>query len=222
MGNRSSISFCLNVVIAARLYKIFCRQKKKIVFWLFILKKLAAIFLFALFLFNITGYKIIFFYAQKQSDARLETSLDKNLYDEADLIAITVPLSLPYQNDQKEFDRVNGEISFNGKIYKYVKRRIAEGNLVLLCLPDYNKMRLKKEKEDFYKDVNSFAQNNGSKKQENSKGNSFKNVLSDYDQVHYQSEVALFGVHLSHKFLKHDCSLSAAPHSSPEQPPEKA
>lgn len=162
----------------------------------------------------------MFYYGQQQSDVQLEASLDKNLYNEAELVTIKVPLSLPYQNDQKEFERVNGEISFNGKIYKYVKRKIAEGNLVLMCLPDYNQMRLKKEKEDFYKDVNNLSQGTGSKKQENSKGNSFKNLLSEYDQVHYKCTAALFGSHLSHTFLNHNYILSAATHSSPEQPPE--
>ena len=157
---------------------------------------------------------------QQQSDIQLKASLDKNIYNEEELVAVKIPLSLPYQNDQKEFERVDGEISFNGKIYKYVKRKIAEGNLILLCLPDYNKMRLKKEKEDFYKDANSLAQNSGSKKQENSKGNAFKNLLSEYDQVHYKFQSALFKVPLSHRFLNQNNLLAAAPHASPEQPPE--
>lgn len=184
------------------------------------MRKLAAIFLFALFLFNIIGYKIIFCYAQRQSDIQIEASLDKNLYSEAELVTIKIPLSLPYQNEQMKFERVDGEISFNGKIYKYVKRKISEGNLILLCLPDYNKMRIKKEKEDFGKDVNNFAQNTGSKKQENSKSSFSKNSLSDYDQVHYKSDPELFWVHLPHTFSPHEAPLPVAPHSLLEQPPE--
>lgn len=184
-----------------------------------ILKKLAAIFLLTLFLFNIIGYRITFFYAQQHSDIQLEAALDKELYNESELIAIKVPLSLPYLTDQTKFERVDGETSFNGTIYKYVKRKISEGNLILLCLPDYNKMRLKKEQHDFFKDANNLAQNSGSKKQENSKGN-FKNVLSDYEQLQGKYLAALFEEHLSHKSSNPDARLIAAPHASPEQPPE--
>ena len=185
-----------------------------------ILKKLTAIFFFTLFLLNSIGYRIMYFYAQKQSDKKLEASLNKNRYDEADLITIKVALSLPYVNNQINFERVDGEISFNGKIYKYVKRKIENGSLVIKCLPDYNKMTLKKQKEDFNKDINNVAQNTGSKKQENSKGNSFKNILSEYDQSHYMYAAVSLKQYLSHSFLNPEALLSASPHSSPEQPPE--
>jgi hypothetical protein len=186
-----------------------------------ILKKLTAIFLFTLFLFNVIGYRIVFFYAQQQSDKQLEAKLDRDQYNESELVTIKVPLSLPYQTDQAEFERVDGEITFNGKIYKYVKRKITEGNLILLCLPDYNKMRLKKEKEDFFKDSNNLAQNQGSKKQENSKS-SIKNILSEYDPFHYNYVTALFEDNSCHTFSSDGVAICSAPHSSPEQPPELA
>ena len=138
------------------------------------MKKFAAILLLALFLFNIIGYRIILFYAQRQSDVQLEASLDKDLYDDADLVTITVPLSLPYLNNQSQFERVDGEINFNGKIYKYVKRKVTEGNLVLLCLPDYNKMRLQSEANASYKNISDVATNSNSKKSSDSKSVSSK------------------------------------------------
>jgi hypothetical protein len=171
---------------------------------------------------NFIGYRIVYNYAQQHADIQLEAALDRNIYNESDLITIKVPLSLPYQTEQAEFQRVDGEINFNGKILKYVKRKISEGNLILLCLPDYNKMRLAKEKDDFYKESNSLAQNSNSKKQENSKGNSFKNLLSEYDQPYYSFVVTLLEEHVSNSFLNHQVALSAFPHSTPEQPPERA
>lgn len=186
-----------------------------------ILKKLTAIFLFTLFLSNTIGYRIVFFYIQQQSDKQLEVCLDKEEYNETDLVTIKVPLYLPYQNDQADFERVDGEITFDGKIYKYVKRKIAEGNLILLCLPDYNKMRLTKEKEDFFKDANDLAQNPHTKKQQSSKS-TIKNSFSEYDQFNYKYETALFEVACCHASSNPNAALCSAPHSSPEQPPEPA
>jgi hypothetical protein len=184
-----------------------------------VLKKLAAISLLTLFLFNIVGYRIFFFYAQQQSDRRLEVSLDKKEYNEEELITLKVPLSLPYQTDQAHFERVDGEITFKGKIYKYVKRKISGGNLVLLCLPDYNKMHLKKEKEDFFKDTNNLAENSSSKKQENSKA-SYKNFLSEYDQFETSFSTKLLVASSFHPFSIFDAALSSKHHSTPERPPE--
>jgi hypothetical protein len=163
----------------------------------------------------------MFFYAQQQSDKQLEANFDKDQYDEAELVTIKVPLSLPYQTDQADFQRVDGEITFNGKIYKYVKRKIADGNLVLMCLPNYNKMRLKKEKDDFFKEANSLGENTGTKKQENSKGNFYKNIVAEFDKIDYTSS-AILDQRLSHGFSQHKFPLLTMPHSSPEQPPERA
>ncbi len=92
------------------------------------------------------GYRFVFNYAQQQSDQTFIVNLDNDNYNEADLLTIKVPISLPYQNDRQNFERVDGEINFKGKIYKYVKRKIEAGQLVLLCLPDQNKMRIQSAK----------------------------------------------------------------------------
>ena len=109
-------------------------------------RKPAAIFLLLVLLFNIVGYRVWFYYAEKKSDSRMEALLNKNQYDEDDLVLLKVPLNMPYQIEQTQFERVDGEVTLNGRIYKYVKRRVSQGNLLLLCLPDTHKMSLKKAK----------------------------------------------------------------------------
>jgi len=79
----------------------------------------------------------------------MEASLDSNQYNDQDLLVLKVPLNIPYQMEVSQFERVDGEIALNGKIYKYVKRKVSEGNLVLLCIPDATRMSLKKAKTDF-------------------------------------------------------------------------
>jgi hypothetical protein len=183
-------------------------------------KQLAAILLISIFLFNLFGYRILFNYAQQQSDTRLEASFDKNDFNEAELVAIKIPLSLPYINNQQNFERVDGEITVKGKIYKYVKRKIADGNLILLCLPDNNKMRIESAKHDFFKNANDIAQNDHSKKSNNTKG-FFKNLVGEYD-CHTGISTPVFS-NLSNRIysIKEQLSyLPSSPHSSPEQPPD--
>lgn len=185
------------------------------------MKKLVAILLLLLFLFNLVGYRLWFNYAQQQSDIQLAASLDRHQYNDADLIAIKVPLSMPYQTVQSNYERVDGEIKIDGKIYKYVKRRIVNGELELLCLPDQNKMRLQNAKNDFFKTTNDITASS-SKKSDNGKTNIFKNLTSDYEQ-----QAAAFTLSIAAATKKNYASaiiysLSTTPHTPPGQPPDAA
>ncbi|MES1249259.1 MAG: hypothetical protein ABUL46_01170 [Chitinophaga rupis] len=113
------------------------------------MRKLAAIFLLFILLFNAIGYKVWFYYAERKSDRQLEARLDRNQYKDEDLLTLKIPLNIPYQLNESQFERIDGEISLDGKLYKYVKRRVSEGNLILLCIPDIEKMTLKNAKTGY-------------------------------------------------------------------------
>ena len=184
------------------------------------MKKLAAILLLFLFLFNLVGYRLWFNYAQQQLDKQLEASLDKHQYDAADLISIKVPLSMPYQVTQSNFERVDGEIKIEGKIYKYVERRIVNGEMELLCLPDQNKMQLQDAKNDFFKTTNDIAANNSEKKSDNAKTSIFKNLTADYDQQIAVYTIAMAVPSKNNHSSRKTYSLSSTPHTPPGQPPD--
>jgi cbb3-type cytochrome oxidase subunit 3 len=114
-----------------------------------LLRKSASIILLLVLLFNMIGYRAWFYYAEKKADASMEARLDKDQYDENELVSISIPLYNPYQLDQNSFERVNGEFNYQGNTFKLVKRRISDGNLVLLCIPDAHKTVLKKAKTEF-------------------------------------------------------------------------
>jgi hypothetical protein len=162
----------------------------------------------------------MFNYAQHQSDTRLQASLDNEEYNEADLFTIKVPLSVAYQVDREDFERVDGEVNYLGKIYKYVKRKMVDGQLILLCLPDDNKMQLEAAKTDFFKNTNDLTQANHSKKTNHSKAGIFKNLLGDYVTNTSDHTTALQILPQTHRVLKHLDQLPTSPHNSPEQPPD--
>lgn len=123
-------------------------------------RKIAATIVLFVFLFNLIGYKFLFDYLQHQNDRALETVIDKEQYSENDLISVRIPLSMPYQPESTPFERVSGEITVGGMVYKYVKRRIDNGDLVLLCLPDRRKTELASGKDAFFRLANEFQQVN--------------------------------------------------------------
>jgi hypothetical protein len=182
------------------------------------LKRIAAILLLVLFLFNWYGYRLLSDYLQDRADARLEARLDLDDYDESLLIKVSMPLNMPYQNNWADYERYDGEVEIDGVHYKYVKRKIENGQLVLLCLPNDTKMQLQSAKNDFFKLVNDL-QNNSQGKNSNT-GHSFKSPVTEYWQqdLNWQIEA------LAQEAVNYATSVTLLPvvpfTSTPAQPPE--
>lgn len=121
------------------------------------MKKAASILLLMVFLFNTIGYKAIFCYLEKEADSRIEAKI-RNLDNlDKQLITVKIPINLPYQTDWREFESVDGEMTFKGKTYKYVKRKVLRDTLILLCIDHAEKSQLQKSSADYYKRVNDLA-----------------------------------------------------------------
>jgi len=115
------------------------------------LKKLLAIALLTIHLFNLTGYSLLFQCLMDNADTQLVQSLDNNGYNDKDLVEVKLPLNMPYLTTAKDFVRVDGTLELNGVQYNYVKRKVAGDTLYLLCLPNFLKTQLHKAKTDFAK-----------------------------------------------------------------------
>ena len=184
------------------------------------MKKIVSALLIFLLLFNWFGYNLVVNYLQQKSDIHLEALLDNNEYNDAQLIELKVPTHLPYQTSWASFERYDGEVEMNGILYKYVKRKVANDTLYLMCIPNTKKMNLETARDDFFKNTNDVSQNNNSKKSDNSKS-SFKNLLSEYDGYSF-----ILNLNVSDRpsdNFHHTTQVNnvlSAPHISPEQPPD--
>ena len=78
---------------------------------------------------------------EKQSSVNLNTAIEKNNYSEDDLVEIKIPLNNPYISDHS-YEDAFGETTVKGKSYQYVKRKISENTLYLMCLPNEEKASL--------------------------------------------------------------------------------
>ena len=155
--------------------KYFTNLKKNLYFA--VLKKLAAILLLTIFVFNTIGYRLLIAVVQDKVDAAFEGRLDKGIYNDEDLLTVKIPINLPYQNNWKEFERVDGEINLNGQIYKYVKRKIYNDTMILLCIQHETKTKLEQKANDYFGKMNDLPGN------DTKKADAYKQLLSDYDTV---------------------------------------
>jgi hypothetical protein len=117
--------------------------------------------------FNWVGYRWLHDYLAVRANNQLEARLDQNQYDESQLITLRVPAThLAYYNSSSQFQRVDGQIEIEGVQYKYVKRRIYNDTLEVLCIPNHQAMRLQTAKDEFFKLVNDLQQQGQNKKSE--------------------------------------------------------
>jgi hypothetical protein len=99
------------------------------------------------------GYTFIFQYGMHDADKKIITRIDASSYNNDDLLQIKLPLNMPYLTNNN-YERVNGDIEYNGVHYNYVKRKVYNDTLYLMCLPNLEKTQLSVAKIDFTKAVN--------------------------------------------------------------------
>lgn len=128
------------------------------------MKKLTAILLLLLFIFNTVGYRLFISYLQNKADVTLTARLDDGRYNSKDLFIVKVPINLPYQTNWKEFERVDGEINYNGKVFKYVKRKLFNDTMILVCIQNGAKEKLVQQANDYLGKINDFSHNSSGKK----------------------------------------------------------
>ena len=185
------------------------------------MKKLAAILLLAIFTFNMVGYQLVYNVMANKSDAALELALDTQEYNDTDLICIKQPTNLPYYTDTKDFKRIDGEVEIDGVKYKYVKCRISNGNLEMLCIPNKAKMQIEQSKNDYAKFAHDFQQDNN-KKKSGSENKSFQKLLSEFEELQQLTSGAITSVHNTSFVLYNTPVEDKHFFNTVEQPPDAA
>ena len=78
--------------------------------------------------------------------------LDENKYDETSLISVKVPATrLSYYNYSETFEQAEGQIEIHGVQYSFVKRRLFNDSIEMLCIPNPEAMHFKKAGYEYFK-----------------------------------------------------------------------
>jgi hypothetical protein len=146
------------------------------------MRKIAAILLLLIFVFNLFGYKIFISCMVSNTSHSLEAAIDKNSYTEDQLISIKKPINLPYYNNTKDFTRSYGEVEMNGVFYQYVKSRIYNDSLEMLCIPNTSKQQLLHAKDDFAQAAFDLQKDGTKKATGQGKMASFIKLFTEYEK----------------------------------------
>ena len=172
--------------------------------------------------FNWYGYQLLSSYLETRANKQLEARLDENKYDESQLISIKIPSThLSYYNPSSEFQRVDGQIEVGGVEYKYVKRRLFNDSMELLCIPNHTAMHLQTARNEFFKLVNDLQQHNGGKRSGSHPDVSKSSSSSDYDAARDLPVIGdLYSTLLLTGVLQHVPAITSAFIYTTEQPPD--
>lgn len=182
------------------------------------MKRIAAILLIIILFFNWYGYKVVTYTMMNDADKQLEAQLDNNQYEESQLIEVRVALNVPYQATQTTgFERHYGEMKVDGQYYTYVKSKIENGYLVLKCIPNASKQKIKTADNDYFKVANGIDQD--SNKKQDGNNTVAKNFWSEYDDQLEKFDVNVASDLLTRSFRDNNTSFSSIAGSVPEQPP---
>lgn len=130
-----------------------------------------------LFLFTLGGYQVIFSLLKKQADLHFAAESKKG--DSGNTFTVEIDLNMPYQVQSSPAEPASGEIEVNGKIYRFVKRELTEGKLILLCVADDMKTKLH----------NAELQLSGwSQEGDNNNSNTAKNLMQKLMKADYNHE----------------------------------
>jgi hypothetical protein len=106
------------------------------------LKKLIAITLLLVHLFNIGGQLALHQFLVYKSDKFFNEQIGKNYYNLNDLTEIRIPINIPKAVTWQSYVKVAGRVQFKNTAYNYVKIKITQSAIYLLCVPNYETTHL--------------------------------------------------------------------------------
>lgn len=80
--------------------------------------------------------------------------MDAQRYSESETVELTIPVNLPYQLNQQDYERVDGEFAYEGHIYRFVKQKFEDGVLHIVCILSHKEKLLADAASDFTKITN--------------------------------------------------------------------
>ncbi|MEK6478782.1 hypothetical protein WJR50_14645 [Catalinimonas sp. 4WD22] len=100
------------------------------------MRRFAAILLLLVFFLYHLGYYGFYLAISHQLDQQWNAKVyDDHLMDE-DLLHTSIPLSIPYQPDQQEYEPHSGKLEIDGNYYRIVKQRYAQDTLHIVYVND--------------------------------------------------------------------------------------
>lgn len=108
------------------------------------------------------GYYAVFLGLYYHNDWAITKAIDADAYDESQTLTIKVPVSIPYMPDQADFERVSGEFSHEGELFRLVKQKYAQDTLTIVCVRDTEHEKIDRVLSEYAKTLTGRSTDHGS------------------------------------------------------------
>jgi hypothetical protein len=179
------------------------------------LKKIFAMAMLALLLFNIGGYMLLFQYFIYRSDNSITERINHNHYRSKDLVEVKIPVHLNIQ-DWDDYALISGQVQFKDNCYNYAELRMTRDTMYLLCIPNHDKTRLVNANIIYAKQISDIP--SGKKSHVPLIKKSISESESNYPIIRYQALIIAQEIKAGHGYAFSD--IIKASIDVPGQPPE--
>ncbi|MBS1949627.1 MAG: hypothetical protein OJF59_000109 [Cytophagales bacterium] len=176
------------------------------------MKRVTALFLATVFIYNIVGYYAIYVTLVQHADAQAEQSIDDNSYDKACTITFKFPLTMPYPI-QNGVERVTGEFEMSGEFFKLVEQRYENDTLYIVCLKSIDR----KKAADLLSQAVNYSTDSRTSSGPNIKLNSV--ILKDFNSSFFTDIPLLHWVAVSNGIIEPTLLYTSLAQSVPTPPP---
>jgi hypothetical protein len=105
-------------------------------------KRIIAILLLNVHLFNLGGYQFVFQYFIHQSEVQIVKEIYENKIDATKLVEIKIPVHLPGIQKWNNYVRDNGQLQLKGVYYNYLRYKMSPDTMSFICIANSVKTRL--------------------------------------------------------------------------------
>jgi len=106
------------------------------------LKRLFAIVLLSVHLFNLGGYALFYQYFIHQADVQMVKEVYNDKINDSRFIELKIPVHMPTVTDWSDYEVVAGQVQLKDAFYNYVKLKMTRDTMYFICLPNTAKTRL--------------------------------------------------------------------------------
>ncbi|HVW98423.1 MAG TPA: hypothetical protein VHA56_20825 [Mucilaginibacter sp.] len=106
------------------------------------MKRLIAILLLSLFLFQTGGHLLLHTYLEYKTESFFNEQSAKGKYNIHDLVEIKLPINMPGITGWSEYENISGQIQFQDECYNYVRMKLTPHFMYLMCVPNYDHTQL--------------------------------------------------------------------------------
>ncbi len=115
------------------------------------MKRICSLFFLCLIVFNTIGYYGLFVLIQQQLTTPILQKIETNLNELGGNLIFVIPMELPYGSSSEEYTGADGEIIYEGDVYRLVRQKFYHNMLYVVCVKDDRSSEIRGTMADYSK-----------------------------------------------------------------------